>query len=173
MLGKSSAELRASLKEAVPLKPLQDAVKREGEGCSAKTRIYEQGQPCLEELQRELKPPAERCTPRMTIEHLQDDMETLISAVQSKSAGCLNAIALTVARNACSVESTGRTQGQAKRRKNAQNSCSKMPRRFNTLHQQNAEVEAMNNELQSRLHQAEDSLNPAFRSDEPEYMQTK
>jgi chromosome segregation ATPase len=175
----SSAELRASLKEAVALlKPLQDAVgKAEQEKVVLRKKLESMNDdsPASEELQRDLRL-AQRAVHAKDdeIEHLQDDIETLeLQLSRAKVLAASNAIALTKSAET-PVLSKAREELKAKR--NAERTLKQLLKdaqtRFNTLHQQNAEVEAMNNELQSRLHQAEDSLvlQPSG-SDEPEYMQ--
>jgi chromosome segregation ATPase len=176
----SSAELRASLKEAVALlKPLQDAVgKAEKEKVVLRLQLESMNNdsPATEEMQRELRL-AQRAMHAKDdeIEHLQDDIETLeLQLSRAKVLAASNAIALSAKSEETPVLSKAREELKAKR--NAERTLKQLLKdaqtRFNTLHQQNAEVEAMNNELQSRLHQAEDSLvlQPSG-SDEPEYMQ--
>jgi chromosome segregation ATPase len=175
----SSAELRASLKEAVALlKPLQDAVgKAEKEKIILRQKLESMSNdsPATEELQRELKLARRAMHAKDDeIEHLQDDIETLeLQLSRAKVLAASNAIALAKSAET-PVLSKAREELKAKR--NAERTLKQLLKdaqtRFNTLHQQNAEVEAMNNELQSRLHQAEDSLvlQPSG-SDEPEYLQ--
>jgi chromosome segregation ATPase len=177
----SSAELRASLKEAVALlKPLQDAVgKAEKEKVALRRQIESMendDSPATEELQRELRMAQRNLHAKdEEIEHLRDDIETLeLQLSRAKVMAASNAALIAKSTAETPVLSKAREELKAKR--NAERTLKQLLKdaqtRFNTLHQQNAEVEAMNNELQSRLHQAEDSLvlMPSG-SDEPEHVQ--
>jgi chromosome segregation ATPase len=161
----SSAELRASLKEAVALlKPLQDAVSRadqekanlrrqidemptDGSGDSGREMVH---------ARRSLKHKDEQ------IEELNRDIESL--ELQLSKAKVMAATSVIAAQKSASPETPvlSRAREELKAKRAAEKTLKQLLKdaqtRFNTLHQQNTEVEAMNNELQGRLHQAEEGL---------------
>jgi chromosome segregation ATPase len=177
----SSADLRASLKEAVALlKPLQDAAsKAEREKVALRRQIedLQKEDSVAGELQRELQQ-AKRALQAKDdeLEHLRHDIESLeLQLSRAKVMAASNVIAASpIATPETPVLSKAREELRAKRaaEKTLKQLLKDAQNRFNTLHKQNAEVESMNNELQDRLHQAEEDLElKPSESDEPESMQ--
>ena len=163
----SSAELRASLKEAVALlKPLQDAVAKADK---EKATLREQ----IKSLQSEgvSARGADLATLRASlakkddeIDGLKQEIESLeIQLSQAKLAAATSVVATQRDVSDRNMhESVQKTRDELKAKRAAEKTLKQLLQdaqtRFNTLHQQSQEVEAMNSELQSRLKSAEQQL---------------
>jgi chromosome segregation ATPase len=96
------------------------------------------------------------------IEELNRDIESL--ELQLSKAKVMAVTSVIAAQKSASPETPvlSRAREELKAKRAAEKTLKQLLKdaqtRFNTLHQQNTEVEAMNNELQGRLHQAEEGL---------------
>jgi chromosome segregation ATPase len=170
----SSTELRASLKEAVALlKPLQDAVAKADR---EKTKLQDQLEKAKSGHDTSLQ---EIRTYKELLNSKDDEIDQLKQEIESLelqlSKAKLVAANSVVTQHNRSIESTSspdanssREELRAKRQseKALKQLLHNAQTRFNSLHQQNQEVAAINSELQGRLREAEDSLEQPSMDDE-------
>ena len=154
----STAELRASLKEAVSLlKPLQDAVaKADREKVSLQKQIQDLKASSVDgdqmkELQDELT------LKEKEIERLREEVETLeLALTRAKAMAASNVVQATKsAATSDSPDSAARTRAKLRQRRAEEDQIRQMLKdaqgRFRTLHNQNNEAQARNLDLQNRL----------------------
>jgi chromosome segregation ATPase len=183
----SSAELRASLKEAVALlKPLQDAVaKADKERARLKKEIADlkantsskatpaDNTALVKGLKDEISMKQQEID-RLQVEAQQLELElsrTKLSAASGLIAAQRSVPAASSDAAETIPDSLSRTREELKAKRASENTLKQLLKdaqsRFQTLHVQNQEIEAMNNELQERLRDAEENLDskPSTESD--------
>lgn len=169
----SSAELRASLKEAVALlKPLQDAAAKADREKAKLSDQLEKAKSASDTSYADIR------KYKSLLNDKDDEIDTLKQEIESLelqlSKAKLVAATNVVSQHNRSIESSAgssaiasqdsisraREELRAKRQteKTLKQLLKDAQTRFHTLHQQNQQVEAMNSELQGRLRHAEDSI---------------
>lgn len=179
----SSAELRASLKEAVALlKPLQDAVaKADKEKLKlvkeiedlkgARGPLGKSGSANANAETKKLKD--ELAIKEQEIDRLKGDFQQLEIELSRAKVATASTLLAATQRSATSdsgaPDSLTRTREDLKAKRATEKTLKQLLRdaqtRFQTLHTQNQEIEAMNSELQGRLKDAEEKIDPLPSSD--------
>jgi chromosome segregation ATPase len=176
----SNAELRASLKEAVALlRPLQEAVAKADREKAKLTEQLERAKTNADESLSEIKSYKSRLNDKEDeIERLKEQIESLelqLSKAKLAAASPMlsmqnnsNNVNRSMMSNASDVSnatssetSLNRAREELRAKRQSEQALQQLLRdtqtKFQSLHQQNQQVEAMNNALQGRLRQAEES----------------
>lgn len=153
----STAELRASLKEAVSLlKPLQDAVaKADREKLSLQKQIQDLKASSVDgdhvkQLQDELN------LKEKEIDRLREEVETLeLALTRAKAMAASSAAVASKAAESESSDTVSRTRAKLRQRRAEEDQIRAMLKdaqsRFHSLHEQNQQADARNNDLQHQL----------------------
>jgi chromosome segregation ATPase len=170
----SSAELMASLKEAVGLlKPLQDAAAKADRERKKLLDQLEKAQSSQDKNFEELKRLKQELNDKDDeIEELKHEVQTLEVALSKAKLDSANVL---INHNrsfaaASSPDSLSRAREDVRSRRQSEVALKELLRdaqtRLNSLHEHNQQVESMNSELQGRLRQAEESLHTTNTSGE-------
>jgi chromosome segregation ATPase len=162
----SSAELMASLKEAVGLlKPLQDAAAKADRERKKMVEQLEKSQSAQDKNFEDVKRLKNEINNKDDeIEELKHQVQTLELALSKAKLESANEL-ISQNRSISSItspESLTRAREDVRSRRQSEVTLKELLRdaqtRLNTLHEHNQQVESMNSELQGRLRQAEESI---------------